>query len=429
VKICSLYGAGFYYMPGTDTCLKVGGFVRAEMNFNANGSFAQYSSINFDDRRSDREVTRARGVVTLDARTQTEFGTLRSYMALGEQIDNATGTTGGGGGGSDVRTWSNAFFIQLAGFTAGATTSFFDFDTFAYSNQTNVMGSSWAGAGILLFAYTAQFGNGFSASISAEDTEARRVSSAAGILGATAGNDQGYAGRRWPDVVGNLRIDQAWGSAQVMGAIHNVNAGYYAPTVSDAHASDEVGWAVGAGIKLNLPMIGAKDYVIAQVTWAKGAMNYVAQGIAANYNIREGFPTATGTSRAFGGIYDATFETGTDLDLTEGWSVTGGFEHWWVPNWRTSLYGGYAAFNYSDVSSARVATVAATTTGVVPTAGSADWSLWQIGSRTVWTVVPNLDLSVDVMYNHVNTAFDGTPGYEDKGWVAGMFRVQRNFYP
>ena len=39
VKICSLYGAGFYYIPGTDTCLKIGGYVRAEMNFNANGSF------------------------------------------------------------------------------------------------------------------------------------------------------------------------------------------------------------------------------------------------------------------------------------------------------------------------------------------------------------------------------------------------------
>ncbi len=40
VKICSLYGAGFYYIPGTDTCLKVGGFVRAELNVNtASGSY------------------------------------------------------------------------------------------------------------------------------------------------------------------------------------------------------------------------------------------------------------------------------------------------------------------------------------------------------------------------------------------------------
>ena len=25
VKVCSLYGAGFFYVPGTDTCLKIGG--------------------------------------------------------------------------------------------------------------------------------------------------------------------------------------------------------------------------------------------------------------------------------------------------------------------------------------------------------------------------------------------------------------------
>ncbi|MEA2970546.1 MAG: hypothetical protein QOE78_3807 [Alphaproteobacteria bacterium] len=29
VKVCSLYGDGFYYIPGTDTCLKLGGYLRA----------------------------------------------------------------------------------------------------------------------------------------------------------------------------------------------------------------------------------------------------------------------------------------------------------------------------------------------------------------------------------------------------------------
>src|SRR6185437_2320301 len=45
VKICSLYGAGFYYMPGTDTCLKVGGWVRAEYIYGGNGNFAWGCSI------------------------------------------------------------------------------------------------------------------------------------------------------------------------------------------------------------------------------------------------------------------------------------------------------------------------------------------------------------------------------------------------
>ncbi|MCC7347256.1 MAG: porin, partial [Variibacter sp.] len=26
VKVCSIYGAGFYYIPGTDTCIKLGGY-------------------------------------------------------------------------------------------------------------------------------------------------------------------------------------------------------------------------------------------------------------------------------------------------------------------------------------------------------------------------------------------------------------------
>ena len=39
VKICSLYGAGFYYIPGTDTCIKLGGYLRAEIAFNTNSDF------------------------------------------------------------------------------------------------------------------------------------------------------------------------------------------------------------------------------------------------------------------------------------------------------------------------------------------------------------------------------------------------------
>src|SRR5258708_7837557 len=45
VKICTLYGDGFYYIPGTDICLKIGGYVRAEYAYNygpsmTNGPFA-----------------------------------------------------------------------------------------------------------------------------------------------------------------------------------------------------------------------------------------------------------------------------------------------------------------------------------------------------------------------------------------------------
>src|SRR5437870_4822826 len=38
VKICSLYGTGYYYIPGTDTCLKFGGFVRLQTETKAGGT-------------------------------------------------------------------------------------------------------------------------------------------------------------------------------------------------------------------------------------------------------------------------------------------------------------------------------------------------------------------------------------------------------
>ena len=168
VKICSLYGAGFYYIPGTDTCLKVGGFVRAEVNINTpGGSFPQYNSVNFDDRSTNDARWRTRGGITVDAREQTAYGTLRSYVNLTVTVTDASAGTQGST--NSPAFWHNAAFIQFAGFTAGNTVSFFDFDPIAsYSNQTNRLGSSMAGTGIPLFAYTAQFGNGFSASISAE---------------------------------------------------------------------------------------------------------------------------------------------------------------------------------------------------------------------------------------------------------------------
>ena len=36
VKICSLYGVGFYYIPGTDMCIKVGGYVRSQAEWGSN---------------------------------------------------------------------------------------------------------------------------------------------------------------------------------------------------------------------------------------------------------------------------------------------------------------------------------------------------------------------------------------------------------
>src|SRR5215475_15779701 len=90
VRICSLYGEGFYYVPGTDVCLRVGGYVRADWGWNvSNGAFAPtYTGARAAmDRSSIPYVSRARAEPNFDSRTQTAYGTLRTYMVL--RIENA----------------------------------------------------------------------------------------------------------------------------------------------------------------------------------------------------------------------------------------------------------------------------------------------------------------------------------------------------
>jgi len=98
VKVCSLYGAGFWYVPGTDTCIKIGAYVKLQTEYNSsNGPFMDgvaNGGAGDPGGRHTRTDTAPftfnnRGVLSLDLRTQTEYGTLRSYMDLGVNTNAA----------------------------------------------------------------------------------------------------------------------------------------------------------------------------------------------------------------------------------------------------------------------------------------------------------------------------------------------------
>ena len=351
MKICSLYGVGFYYIPGTDMCIKIGGWVRAEYGWGQNGNFAWgWGSANVNNRNTNNSDFRARGYITADARNQTEYGTVRGYIAIGVSENEHGGDVAASNNFS-----ANRAFIQWAGFTFGRAQSFFDF----YSNPATSYwgafpGSDTGDGGWFVMGYTAQFGNGFSATIAAEAPRKTQVAIigdfvtpgfVAGGTGFGVGtNGTGYGGFQAPDVVANLRVDQAWGSAQIMGALHDVNMSYYGNSITDpttGHADDKLGWAVGAGIKLNAPFIGQGDYFQAQVNYTQGALRYVFQTTQPNW----GF--VSGDQLGFGVISDAVVGGNlpgivSDLELTTAWNVNAAYEHFWNPRWRTSLYGGYA---------------------------------------------------------------------------------------
>src|SRR5215212_9203255 len=105
VRVCSTYGSGFFYIPGsTDTCLKIGGRVRAEAIYTEPFTRAD-NSIQF----------RARGRIQLDTRTETSYGLLRTFVRF-----EITKT----GSGAMSPNLAQAF-VQWGGLTAGRVTSFF----------------------------------------------------------------------------------------------------------------------------------------------------------------------------------------------------------------------------------------------------------------------------------------------------------------
>src|ERR1700752_5541069 len=75
VKIFSLYGAGFFYIPGTDTCIKLGGYLRVETAFNTNAVYnGAYNSVaGAQNRFTNYFTSRSRQDLTIDTRTATEY--------------------------------------------------------------------------------------------------------------------------------------------------------------------------------------------------------------------------------------------------------------------------------------------------------------------------------------------------------------------
>src|SRR3978361_101513 len=73
VRICSLYGAGFYYIPGTDTCIKIGGYLRVDMGVNTNNVFtSDYNGPGgLGNRYTNAFTWRSREGLNIDPRTAT----------------------------------------------------------------------------------------------------------------------------------------------------------------------------------------------------------------------------------------------------------------------------------------------------------------------------------------------------------------------
>ena len=193
-------------------------------------------------------LSRSRMALTVDTRTATEYGVVRTFGQGDFQFQNLGNTnavslacrsrrrqcnsallSSAGGGYVAVEY----VFIQFAGFTFGKSSSAYStpWNGFPGNISANLLGGNNTDTGVNNIQYTAEFGNGVSGSIGLDDpTVWDRTSvynlSIPGAIGANGTGSNAYAGMHAPDIVGRIRVDQAWGLFQISAAAHDVNASY-----------------------------------------------------------------------------------------------------------------------------------------------------------------------------------------------------------
>jgi len=428
VRICSLYGAGFFYIPGTDTCIKLGGYLRADLTINGqiyDGPFWNGQGA-IRDRYANFYNDRSRLALTIDTRTATEYGVVRTFgqadfqfstfgstssLAVAASVDTAAtqgqlnNDTAGNG-----YTAVELVFLQFAGFTFGKSASAFSTPWHGYpgNNSSFLIGGFDSVTGINNIQYTWQFGNGVSATIGVDDSSANsfnRTQIINAVGGAAGGNigfngsassfqtgvGTSYAGTSVPDFVGNIRVDQAWGMFQISGAVHDNHATYFSNAndvgttfnggfaqngaVNFGHPSDAYGGAVSAALQIKNIPFGAGDDIKLEGTWSKGASKYV---LATSSATPSSFAIYSGTRFAMGVVTDTIYSgfsgsngstafngnTQTGQQLTNGWGFRGAYNHNWDPYWSSSLFGGIAGLSYNATAKTLFCNTFSSTAGI-----------------------------------------------------------------
>ena len=485
VKICDAYGAGFFYIPGTETCLRVGGLVLAELavsNTPARLNVAAPVAIGglgavpglIPGVSRDATAWAALGRVELDARTQSPWGTVRSFIRIDSYFGSgAVANTGAlsnvvlgnpalGTQAARESTILNKAFIQFAGVTMGRIQSMFDF----YADAATYSGLRGSNQTVNGLAYTATFGGGFSATLAIEDEVSHRargaiasvVNPAVALGGVWPPNVVQLLGTRMPDVVANLRVDQPWGSAQLSGALHRVGVGVFnglatgvVPGLAGLQTltkTDSLGFAVQGGVKFNLDMLSPGDNLWLQATYAQGAVGYLTgsnlafvNGVYSSTNYGVGIGRVSSGNGWQEGVTDGdciVTYTGA-CEKSKGFAVVGAFTHYWTPSVKSWLAAAYYQVNYSNNALNPIPTALAAGAGSF-VVGATNYKEFDLVGGLAWNPIRGFEIGAEVTWMHgivsrpVGLATDATllavglPAFKSQSdLIRGRLRMIRAF--
>ncbi|ANT50735.1 porin [Mesorhizobium amorphae] len=253
VKICDVYGSGYFYIPGTETCLRIGGYVRYDIGAGDVGSFDGARAFNQfgDPKEQDTWYKNTRFTLKTWTGQETELGTLKTYTETRINFGNSNGY--GDDFGNDAVNKGitlNFAWIQLGGLRVGKDESAFDtFIGYAGSviNDTIV---PYGGFDTNVVQYYFDAGNGFSAVLSLEEGSGdagAAVLDGAGnyVFNATSGNDtiDSYV----PHVVGGVKYTQGWGDIIAVGAYDSTWEEWAGKVRLDVNATNELSLFIMAG--------------------------------------------------------------------------------------------------------------------------------------------------------------------------------------
>ena len=488
VKICNVGGITGWTMPGSDTCMKVSGYMTAQFtggNLNTQYNWASTSQYTFITGLTPRlgfqgSTQRllvagsaaqgnstfyrpqtgwsARAALQFDFASNTAYGPLLAHLGvqadMGNGFDPLNGNTG---------MYCDQCYLTWAGITAGKAASFYSF-VGGGDNWANFFSPDQKGFNEpMLLAYTASFGGGFSATIAAQSPGSNGNSGGGTQLTGAAGSNPGnitFGGQRWPDIVGQLHVKQAWGEAQLSGVLHDVNvaanglagaAGIGACGVAgvgvglvDCNAQKtQTGWGIDAGVKINLPSFGQDDDFLVTGSYTQSAVWY--SGLPDGMWGENGQTNGNGQPMY---LADAFFNPLTNQwSKPTAWSVSALFEHHFTPQFYLDLEGSYGGIKWSNMGGGCYILgfgcgIAQAVNGPLsPNAHS-----WLIGADIGWNPVTNLNFDLELMYQSTTqdrpSGFLGTvynvggpggaffvPGdwHGNSSGFAGRFRITRYF--
>ncbi|TPJ35661.1 porin [Mesorhizobium sp. B2-8-3] len=206
VKICDVYGAGYFYIPGTETCLRIGGYIRYDAGFGDIGSFDGARATDVQSGK-DQGTWKKNARFTLKTWTgqETELGTLKTYTETRFNFGNTRNsgrasynpyTESYNSGAFNSGVSLNFAWIQLGGLRVGKDESAFDTFIGYAGNVIQDTLVPYGGFDTNVVQYYFDAGNGFSAVVSLEEGYGN------------VGTIDSYV----PHVVGGVKWTQGWGS-------------------------------------------------------------------------------------------------------------------------------------------------------------------------------------------------------------------------